>query len=224
MMVKDFSHPQVVANYDDHIIKLIPAYLLMHQQVRSILKVHFSTQAHFLIVGCGTGYELQYLLAHFPDCKITAVDPSANMLKQAQKNIQSLSNAHQVRFILGHVERLVFNENFDAILCLLVVHFVPFDHKALFFKQLYRCLKPQGILLTYDLGVIETQQEHDILQYVCQEQGLSLQQAQAMSARLEDDFALICSDQYQDLLLQSGFIKIKIYLNVLNYVGFFAQK
>ena len=92
-MAKDFHSAIVVAGYDSHIRKLIPGYELVHQHINAILSSHLPETARILIVGCGTGYELQYLLQQHPQWQFTAIDPSLNMLQQAEKNIQSVTGS-----------------------------------------------------------------------------------------------------------------------------------
>ena len=84
-MAKDFQSQTVVDGYDQHIRKLIPGYELVHLQIQAILKTHLPKHAHVLIVGCGTGYELSYLLAQHPTWSFTAVDPSLTMIEKAQQ-------------------------------------------------------------------------------------------------------------------------------------------
>ena len=98
-MAKDFHSAIVVAGYDSHIRKLIPGYELVHQHINAILSSHLPETARILIVGCGTGYELQYLLQQHPQWQFTTIDPSLNMLQQAEKNIQSVTGYERVRFI-----------------------------------------------------------------------------------------------------------------------------
>ena len=90
-MAKNFHSEVIVAGYDDHIRKLIPGYELVHQQIDAILTAELPETAHILVVGCGTGYELTYLLVHHPQWQITAIDPSRAMLEQAQNTIRSLA-------------------------------------------------------------------------------------------------------------------------------------
>ena len=87
-MAKNFHSELVVANYDEHIRKLIPGYELVHQQIDAILTTHLPEIAHILVVGCGTGYELSYLLQRHPNWIFTAIDPSATMLEQAIFHVQ----------------------------------------------------------------------------------------------------------------------------------------
>lgn len=81
-MAKDFNSQKVVELYDDHIRRLIPGYELMHQQVDAFLQSALSADAEILIVGCGTGYELEYLLKRHPTWTFTAVDPSLSMFRK----------------------------------------------------------------------------------------------------------------------------------------------
>ena len=223
-MAKDFHHPKVVAGYDEHIRKLIPGYELMHAQVRATFQVHLAADAHVLIIGCGTGYEIQYLLQHFPKLHITAVDPSLTMLAQAKHNIQHLAQAEQVTLLHGTAADLADHLLFDAALSLLVAHFIDNTHKAQFFAEIYQHLKPNAMLMTYDLLLHAEEYELNILQCICQQQGLTLGQSEQMLARLADDFALISPQGYRDALAQAGFTHIKTYMQIINYFGFFAQK
>lgn len=223
-MAKDFHHPKVVAGYDEHIRKLIPGYELMHAQVRAVFRAYLAEDAHILIVGCGTGYEIGYLLQHFPKLQITAVDPSLTMLEHAKVNTAHLHASQQVKFIHGTAADLAPEMQFDAALSLLVAHFIANENKAQFFFEIYQHLKPDALLMTYDLLLPAEEDELQVLQYLCQEQGLSESQTEHMLARLEDDFALIGSQAYGDVLQQAGFNKIKTYLQIMNYFGFIAKK
>ena len=223
-MAKDFDHPKVVAGYDAHIRKLIPGYMLMHAQIRASLNVHLMQSAHLLIVGCGTGYEVQYLLESFPNLCITAVDPSQNMLQYAQQRIQALPGADRVQFVHGTTADLESKPQFDAALSLLVAHFIPIEQKPDFFQQIYRRLKTNAILMTYDLCLAQDATELKTLQNLCKEQGLSDQQTEQMVARLDSDFALVDPIYYQNMLLDAGFKDIHRYIQVINYFGFLATK
>lgn len=86
-MAKDFTSLKVVEGYDAHIRKLIPGYEVIHLQVDAILQSVLPPNAHILIVGCGTGYELEYLLKRHPDWKFTAVDPSLTMLQKPKNRL-----------------------------------------------------------------------------------------------------------------------------------------
>lgn len=223
-MAKDFTSLKVVEGYDEHIRKLIPGYEVIHLQVDAILQSVLSPNAHILIVGCGTGYELEYLLKRHPDWKFTAVDPSLTMLQKAQKQVELLGNSSQVTFIHGDTSALPVEPCFDAALSILVAHFVADEIKPTFFKDIYECLKEKAILLTYDLMTCINPKQLQALRYLCLAQGLTEQQCQKMLERMAQDFFSLTSEGYIKLLEKTGFESVEPYTQILTYQGFIAKK
>lgn len=224
-MAKDFNNPMVVDGYDAHIRKLIPGYELIHLQVHALLETYLNEHAHILIVGCGTGYELQYLLEQFPKWTFTAIDPALNMLEKAQNHIQSLALSDRVNFIHGDTSILnSSHEKFDAALAILVSHFVPVENKATFFQEIADRLHPNGLCISVDLTQISTSNELKLLKNIALKKGLSEKQSQAMIDRLEHDFYLISAEDILKLYQQSGLKQSKSFTQILNYYGFIGFK
>src|SRR5690606_24130342 len=167
-MAKNFHSELVVANYDEHIRKLIPGYELVHQQIDAILTTHLPEIAHILVVGCGTGYELSYLLQRHPNWIFTAIDPSATMLEQAQKNIGLGLESQRIRFIPTDTQSLNQDNQFDAALAILVSHLIASENKTESFQDMSDSLKSDGILLSYDLMQPENKAELKSLQKMAQ--------------------------------------------------------
>lgn len=222
-MAKNFHSEVVVASYDDHIRKLIPAYELVHQQIEAILSTELPENAHILIAGCGTGYELSYLLEQHPHWTFTAIDPSVTMLEQAKKNLAPFAAEQRVRFIQSTTHGLE-RDTFDAALAILVAHFISEPQKTEFFQHIYESLKTGGIMLTYDLMQPENETALQIMQKMAQQTGLSLRQSENMLARLQQDFALISTEDFKGLLTKVGFKHCKTYCQIMNYYGFFLKK
>ena len=223
-MAKNFHSEVIVASYDDHIRKLIPGYELVHQQIEAILSTELSETAHILVVGCGTGYELSYLLEQHPDWTFTAIDPSAAMLEQARKHLASLGAEQRVSFIQCTTQELNQQITFDAALAILVAHFIAEPQKTEFFQDIYHSLKTGGIALTYDLMQSEEDNELKIMQKMAQQTGLSIQQSENMLARLQQDFALISIEDFNEIITKVGFKRRKIYCQIMNYYGFLLRK
>jgi len=222
-MAKNFHSEVVVASYDDHIRKLIPGYELVHQQIEAILSTELPETAHILVVGCGTGYELSYLLQRYPDWTFTAIDLSAAMLEQASKNLNSIDR-QRVKFIQSTIQELHHPDTFDAALAILVAHFIPNSEKNGFFQAIHHCLKTNGLALTYDLMQPEEQQDIKIMQKLAQQTGLSMVQSTKMIERLEQDFHLLSAQNFTVLLTKVGFKQCKIYCQIMNYHGFLLRK
>lgn len=223
-MAKDFNSPKVVDGYDEHIRKLIPGYEVIHQQVDAILQSVLKPNSHILIVGCGTGYELEYLLKRHPNWKFTAVDPSLTMLQKAQEQVELLEKSSQVTFVHGETSALPLENCFDAALSILVAHFIADDIKPAFFKDIYNRLKENAVLLTYDLMTCINPQQLQALRYLCLAQGLTEDQCQKMLERMAQDFFSLTTEGYIKLLQKTGFESMQSYAQVLTYQGFIAKK
>jgi ubiquinone/menaquinone biosynthesis C-methylase UbiE len=103
---------------------------------------------HILEVGVGTGKNFDYYPA---DARITAIDFSPEMLKQAAH--KKARKAVSVELELMDVQFLVFADNsFDTVIGSFVFCSVPLPLKGL--KELYRVCKPGGqvILLEHVLS------------------------------------------------------------------------
>lgn len=223
-MAKDFNSPKVVDGYDEHIRKLIPGYEVIHQQVDATLQSVLKPNSHILIVGCGTGYELEYLLKRHPNWKFTAVDPSLTMLQKAQEQVELLDKSSQVTFIHGETSALPLENCFDAALSILVAHFIADDIKPAFFKDIYDRLNENAVLLTYDLMTCINPQQLQALRYLCLAQGLTEEQCQKMLERMAQDFFSLTTEGYIKLLQKTGFESVQSYAQVLTYQGFIAKK
>ncbi|MDX8237254.1 methyltransferase domain-containing protein [Acinetobacter pittii] len=223
-MAKDFNSLKVVDGYDQHIRKLIPGYEVIHLQVDAILQSMLPPNAHILIVGCGTGYELEYLLKRHPNWKFTAVDPSLTMLQKAQKQVELIGKSSQVTFVHGETSALPLENCFDAALSILVAHFIADEIKPVFFKDIYDRLKEKAVLLTYDLMTCVNPQQLQALRYLCLAQGLTEEQCQKMLERMDQDFFSLTTEGYIKLLEKAGFESVQSYTQILTYQGFIAKK
>lgn len=221
-MAKDFSSQHVVEGYDQHIRKLIPGYEVVHQQILALLKSYMPEEAHILIVGCGTGYELGYLLQHFPKWHFTATDVSTNMLIKAQAYIEEMNALDRVHFVLGEVDRLENVPSFDAALSILVTHFIGYEQKMDFLKSIQQRLKTNGLFLTFDLTQIKNEKEQQVLKNICEANGLVEAQTKAMLKRLKDDFYPLSPSKTKQQLQQAGFSQISSFTQMLCYWGFLA--
>lgn len=224
-MAKDFNHPVVVESYDEHIRKLIPGYELIHLQVHALLKTYLPQQAHILVVGCGTGYELQYLAEQFPQWNFTAIDPAPNMIDKAKQHIDGLGLSSRIECIVGDTSILRnIDTTFDAALAILVSHFVPVESKLDFFKDISNSLSNTGLCLSVELTQFENEQQLDSLKTLTLDSGLHEKQVEVMADRITQDFALIRPDEIIDLYKQAGFALVKSFAQVLSYYGFIGLK
>jgi len=97
-----------------------------------------------LLVGCGTGLDLEYLN---PQCDITAIDISPSMVARAKKRAQQ--KGIKARCIPMNAEKLQFNDNeFDCVVLHLILAVIPDPIACI--KEAERVLKKDGRISIFD--------------------------------------------------------------------------
>lgn len=104
-----------------------------------------------LDVGCGTGslaIAAKHRIGH--DGMVVGIDPSSNMVNLAQEKAEK--EQVDVAFQVGVIEEINFPENqFDLVLSSLMMHHLLDELKKDGLQEVYRVLKPNGILLIVEL-------------------------------------------------------------------------
>jgi SAM-dependent methyltransferase len=105
-----------------------------------------------LDVGTGTGSVASTAEASMPMSQIVGIDPSPAFVAYAQKNAKSTRAQYEV----GDAQALKFKAgSFDHTLALLVMNFIPDEHKAI--AEMRRVTRPQGSVSAcvwdYDAGM-----------------------------------------------------------------------
>ena len=94
-----------------------------------------------LDVGCGTGALAGYVLDSLPACKLTGVDISPEMLRQARVRLGDTAT-----FMPGDAEKLPFGDGaFDVVIMNAVFHHCPDPRRAAF--EAWRVLATGGVLV-----------------------------------------------------------------------------
>jgi phosphatidylethanolamine/phosphatidyl-N-methylethanolamine N-methyltransferase len=114
------------------------------QRGRSIAQIRAGNSAKILIVGAGTGLDLNHLRGY---SNITAVDITPSMLYLLKKRAKSLNLQLDARVMDG--QQLQFGDNsFDVIVLHLILAVIP-DPVACI-KEAERVAKPGGELVVFD--------------------------------------------------------------------------
>lgn len=126
----------------NHELGNIDIYLL-----DAVLKGHFAPGMRILDAGCGEGRNLHWFIKNNYDVWACDSNPSAiRMLQYVARSLNAQFDKN--RFIVSGVEELPYpDQMFDAIICNAVLHFAKDEaHFLRMWSQLYRALKPEGIL------------------------------------------------------------------------------
>ncbi len=131
----------IAHRYDALYDESTPGGLAFAIRRRRVLELFDKPGGRVLDVGCGTGVMAGELLAR--GCEFWGIDPSPNMVRQAEANYANETDAH---FSVGAAEQIDFPDgHFDAVVCMGVLERVGDEESAL--RELSRVLKPGGTLI-----------------------------------------------------------------------------
>ena len=109
-----------------------------------------SRRAHVLDIGCGTGDLAVALSRHLRDARIIGIDLSPSMLLYAGRHA---TTDGRLRFIVGNAASLPFDDGaVDLVISTLSLH--HWTEPADAFAEIARVLRPGGVALIYDLGLL----------------------------------------------------------------------
>lgn len=134
-----FSNPAAVAKYADGPRRFVPGFEAIHRMTAVLLAERAPTDARVLVVGAGGGLELKALAEAHEGWTFVGVDPSAEMLRGAERTLGPLMS--RVELVTGYIDDVGVGE-FDAATCLLTLHFLGSKERRRTAMEIRRRLKP----------------------------------------------------------------------------------
>ncbi|EPX78526.1 SAM-dependent methyltransferase [Litoreibacter arenae DSM 19593] len=132
--------------------RAVPGLDAMYRLVQALVTSHTGDAPHVLVVGAGSGREIEALDGCNVVGRITAIDPSARNLDTARDTAGALGASLDVRFVVGTTNDIPDGEAFDVVTSLLVMHHLRDDGtKFAYLKGLRDRLAPGGRLIHADV-------------------------------------------------------------------------
>ncbi|MCS3805929.1 tRNA (cmo5U34)-methyltransferase [Chromobacterium alkanivorans] len=209
--------------YDERIARLIPGYALLHQLSEALLAGLLPADARVLVVGAGTGSDTLALARRHPGWRFCAQDPSADMLAIARRRLEQADVAGRVDFRPCALDALP-ETDFDAALCLLVLHFLPSPAKRALLSAARSRLWPDAPLLLADLAAAPSAALAAAGGHASQSLGMSAEDAAQMRLKLERDFHPLTEAEQRALLQNAGFAAPERYFQALRIQGHWTRR
>uniref|UniRef100_A0A6C0CL67 Methyltransferase type 11 domain-containing protein n=1 Tax=viral metagenome TaxID=1070528 RepID=A0A6C0CL67_9ZZZZ len=126
-------------NMTNSIKKYIQHNTINHNEMREILDI-----------GCSIGISSEVLTQAFIKSNVYAIDLSAYFLSIA--SYRTLQHNYGIHYLHANAESIpIMNESMDMVTINFVLHEVPYNARMNIFREVYRILKPNGILAILDL-------------------------------------------------------------------------
>lgn len=228
--------PATAASYDLVVQQLIPGYASLARLAVALLAISPLAEAagaSVLVAGCGTGAELVEARAQRPDWRLTALDPSEEMLEAARQRLEASSAdqagaaAAAIDWRCSTLERLPTVGGFDGALSVLVLQSLADDGSKLrFLTALAGQLQPGAQLVLVDL----MQADRSPLQPQVEAAWLAFQRASGVAAPAEALASLsqglhpIGLARLTALVNAAGFSDPAPVFKALDFEGFLLQR
>lgn len=221
------AHIEVFENeraehYDAFIDDWIPGYRDFIANLPTVLQG--ACNKKLLVVGCGTGNEIERFAAHSADWRITGIDPSPQMLSQAKDKLAKFDN---VTLRQGVVADLDMNEQYGVATLLLVLHFMAdTGEKLALLSEIAKRLQPNAPFVLLD--VMGDKQQIDanaaILYDLLASKGIEKEELDTRIIRMKEQLHGVSEQRLAALLTTAGFKPpVRFFQNTL-YMGWLTAK
>ncbi|HRP01139.1 MAG TPA: class I SAM-dependent methyltransferase [Candidatus Kapabacteria bacterium] len=220
--VEIFENERAAA-YDKFVKIWIPNYHYFLDHLPKLLDK--KGKKELLVVGCGTGNEIERFIgtSEPENWAITGIDPSPEMIKQANDKFQKFDN---VNIINGLVSDLDIEKKYNVATLLLVLHFLDDNGSKLnLLKDIADRLISGAVFVLLDItgGKDQIKQNLQILKLLLPD-GLDEEQINYRQNRIENELYAVSEERLSELLQDAGFEKPLRFFQSSIYMGWLTKK
>ncbi|AGH95353.1 class I SAM-dependent methyltransferase [Pseudobdellovibrio exovorus] len=205
----DFFTKELSLAYDERNSKLSPISENLHFLIRLAIQ-DLPTKSHILCIGVGTGAEILSLAKAFPEWTFLGVDPSASMLEVCAERLQIAGVSERCQLVCGYVQDVPKGEKFDAVLSVLVAHFVRREERLDFFQNMVSRLKSGGYLVNAEISCDLNAPEFPLMlkgwEQVQTLMGATPESLAGLPQQLRTVLNILPNSETEDILRQSGIL------------------
>jgi tRNA (cmo5U34)-methyltransferase len=207
--------------YNQFVETWIPNYSYFLDQTPKILREIVNKE--LLVVGCGTGNEIERFVQSPEHWTVTGIDPSPDMIKQARSKFQGNDD---ITLIEGLVSDVKADKKYGAATLLLVLHFLEDKgDKLSLLKDISERMTSGGTLVMLDITGSKSQikQNLKILQLLLPD-GLEEKEVADRLERIENKLFPVSEERLSELCTLAGFDKAHRFFQSSFYMGWLIKK
>jgi 2-polyprenyl-3-methyl-5-hydroxy-6-metoxy-1,4-benzoquinol methylase len=148
------TRKRIIQSYDDRITRTYSRirFHIINSHFLEQIEQYLPESGQVLDIGCGFGLFANYFAARSPERTVHGIDIDEKRIIQAEVTAKrlGLENAH---FYVGDARRCEFDQQFDAVVVLDLLHHVGYETADRLIDAVYRNLKPGGVFILKDVNV-----------------------------------------------------------------------
>lgn len=207
-LTPEFFNQEMANSYDEKNAKLSAIADNMHFLIGLVL-ADLPPRANILCVGAGTGAEILSLAMANTEWSFVAADPSAPMLGVCRDRLERANILDRCELIHGYAHDVPEGAAFDAVLSILVAHFVERQDRTGFYRNIHDRLKPGGRFvsteISYDLDSDEFPTMLKNWERVQKLMGATPESLQTLQDTLRNKLCVLSAEETDTLLKATGF-------------------
>lgn len=217
---------KIANDYDKQRPYLIPKFNDFYETVLNLSKYLGKVPTKILDLGAGTGLLSAFFLDEYPQCNITLVDFSEDMLTKAKERF---SNKNNIDYLIEDLASLSLkSESYDLVVSSLAIHHLPNDLKEKLFTKIYNFLKPGGLFINADqvLGASKFSEKiytENWKNFVGNSSNLTENDKKNAFDRIKLDI-MASLDLQLIWLKELGFTSVDTYYRYYNFIVYMAKK
>lgn len=209
------------AGYNNFVETWIPNYHYFLDQLPELL--YETNLKDLLVVGCGTGNEIERFVQAPEHWEVTGVDPSPDMIKQARERLQ---NCRNVKLVEGLIMDLDIEKKYGAATLLLVLHFLDDNGAKLnLLKGIAERLVPGAPFVMLDITGDATQINENLkILKLLLPADLDKEQINNRVNRIQNELYHISEKRLSELCIEAGFEPPLRFFQSAVYMGWLTKK
>ncbi len=218
-----FQDAAAVSRYQETAQAKVPGMAALHRMTHVLLAESVPPQGEVLVLGAGGGLELSAFARAHPGWRFVGVDPSAPMLALARETLGA--EGARAELVEGVIEDAPLRE-FDGATCLLTLHFLDRDARLRTLRELFRRLKPGGVLVVAHHSYAPEERLRWLRRSAAfaSANGVVSEQDEAGIAAMAAKLPALSAQDEVALLEGAGFADVELFYAALSFKGWVARR
>ena len=221
----------VVSVFDNMINRSVPLYHEVSRTVVELAKRFYTDGSKIVDVGCSTGTTIEMLAHAFSrinkQVELIGVDPSRDMLDEAQSKLDPFSDQHKVSLVETEAHDASY-ENASVVIMNYTLQFIPVMERRSLLAKIQRQMRPGGMLFLSEKvrSNHAAVQEVTTLQYERFKEGAGYSRTEIERKKEALDRVLVplSYQEMSELLSDVGYKQVEPILRWHNFTSFIALK